>query len=213
MAIPDFYDPYFFSGAKLTYYVHPKLNVQACIFNGYNEYIDNNKNKALALCFNYNPTSNIAVTYNFLTCDETPDKIKTKHQLYYQNLYATANFGKWSIGADFNFGLQEHTKKADTSKTAYMHAATFVAKYRVVKGFSLYQREEYFSDPERILTGKVDIGDYIGGFTFGAEYKPKANAALSAEWRLLESEHLIFRQGNYMLNQRNEFIVCLDVWF
>ena len=213
MSIPNFYDPYFLSGAKLTYLATSKLSLQACIFNGYNEYIDNNRNKALDFSANYNLSEHISFTYNFLTCDETPDAVKTKHQRYYQNFYATFIYRRLTIGLDFNFGLQQHTLKSDTSKMASMWGGLIVAKYQVLKKLDVYGRIENFSDPNQILSTNVAIGQYIRGTTVGIEFKRQKTAGLSVEWRGLQSDNLIFRQGNKMLNQRNEFIVCLDLWF
>ncbi|MEI6020197.1 MAG: outer membrane beta-barrel protein [Bacteroidota bacterium] len=213
MSIPNFYDPYYLSGAKLTYMPTAKLNLQACIFNGYNEYIDNNRNKALDFSANYNPNNHISFTYNFLTCDETPDNIKTKHQRYYQNFYATFIYQKFTIGFDANFGIQAHSLKKDSSKAGKMYAGILVAKYNLLTKFDVYCRLEYFSDPNQILTNSLNTGRYVKGNTLGFEIKPQKTVGISAEWRILECDQLIFRQKNTILNQRNEFIVCLDLWF
>jgi hypothetical protein len=213
MSIVNFYDPYFLSGAKLTYLATSKLSLQACIFNGYNEFVDNNKNKALDFSANYNPNDHISITYNFLTCDETPDNVATKHQRYYQNVYATFVYRKFTIGVDFNFGLQQHTLKSDTTKMAAMYSGLIVAKYNLLKKLNVYGRVEDFSDPNQILSTNVNIGKYIRGTTLGVEFKPQKTAGLSFEWRILESDNLIFKEQNKPLNRRNEFIVCLDLWF
>jgi hypothetical protein len=213
MSIPNLFDPYYFSGAKLTYEVSSKLNLQACIFNGYNEYIEDNRNKALDFSVNYNPNNSISLTYNFLTCDETLDNVKTKHQRYYQNFYATFIYHRFTLGLDANFGLQQHSLRSDTSKTGIVYGGIIVGKYNLHKQLSVYGRLEDFSDPNQILTGALNTGQYVRGGTLGFEIKPKKNVALSTEWRLLESDRLIFRQGKTALNQRNEFIVCLDLWF
>lgn len=213
MSIPDFYDPYYLSGAKLTYYLNDKLSLQACIFNGYNEYIDNNHNKALDFTMAYNPNKHWSMTYNFLTCDETPLPIVTKHQRYYQNFYVTYQKRRWTLGVDVNFGLQENSLKKDTTKMASMYAATLVGKFAFTNKFAMYSRGETFSDPNDILTGKLDIGDYIHGITAGTEYKPYKNMALSAEWRILQSDKKIFYHTDNFHNQRNEVILCLDLWF
>lgn len=213
MSIPDFYDPYYLSGAKLTYYASSKLSLQVSIFNGYNEYIDNNKNKALGFSANYNLNDYISFTYNFLTCDETPDYIKIKHQLYYQNFYATFIYNRFTLGLDLNYGIRQNSLKSDTNSVATMYAGTLVAKYNFLKKLGIYGRLENFSDPNQILTGALAIGNYIRGTTFGIEFKPQQTVGLSAEWRGLEADNLIFKQGNTLLNRRNEFIVCLDLWF
>ncbi len=213
MSIPNFFCPYYFSGAKLTFMPNSKLSVQASIFNGYNEYIDNNSNKALDFSANYTPNEHISMTYNFLTCDETPDKVKTKHQRYYQNVYASFIYKKLTVGVDFHYCQQQNSLKKDTTKTANLYGAVVVAKYHLIKKLDLYGRLENFSDPDDILTGTLNIGQYIRGGTLGIQFKPQEKAALSFEWRMLESDKLIFRQKNIMLNQRNEFSVCLDLWF
>ena len=213
MSIPNFYDPYYLSGAKLTYIVNSKLNLQACIFNGYNEYIDDNKNKALDFSANYNLNDHVSFTYNFLTCDETPDNIKSKHQRYYQNFYATFIYDKFTIGLDANFGIQQNSYKKDTVKAGKMYAGILVAKYNILPKFHVYNRLEYFSDPNQILTLSLNTGRYIKGNTIGFEIKPQKTVGISAEWRILECDQLIFKQKNMLLNQRNEVIVCLDLWF
>ncbi|MCW3076371.1 MAG: hypothetical protein JWO32_980 [Bacteroidetes bacterium] len=213
MSIPNFYDPYFLSGVKLTYLITSKWSLQAGIFNGYNEYVDNNKNKALDFSTKYAFSKNISFTYNFLTCDETPDNIATKHQRFYQNIYGTFDYAKLIVGIDFNYGIQEHSLKKDTSKTGHMFGGLVVVKYKPFTKFGAYGRVEYFSDPNQILATNLDAGKYIKGTTLGVELTPQKNSALSFEWRVLESDNLIFKKGNTLLNQRNEFIVCLDLWF
>lgn len=213
MSIPNFHLPYYLSGAKLSYHLSPKLTLQASAFNGYNVYVDNNKNKALGISANFDPNKHISLTYNFFTCDETPDAVKTKHQIYLNNLYATFLYSNLTLGVDLNYGFKQNSLKTDSSQTATMHAATFVGKYAFSKKISAYGRLEYFSDPNQTLTGRLDLGNYIQGLTAGVELKPYPNMAFSGEWRILESDHLIFRQGNKTLNRRNEFIVCLDLWF
>ena len=213
MSISNYYDPYYLSGAKLTYMANKKLILQVGVFNGYNEYVDNNKNKALDFSLNYMPTKELSLTYNFLTCDETPDNQPTKHQRYYQNFYLTYFKNKFTLGLDLNFGLQERSLKSDSTKLASMYAGILVAKYQVFKKLYGYGRLEYFSDENQILTGSLNIGKYIHGTTLGLEFKPMRTAGISAEWRLLDADKAIFKNGKDFKSRRDEFIICLDLWF
>jgi hypothetical protein len=213
MSMVNFYEPYFLSGAKLTYYASSKLSLQVNVFNGYNEYLDNNKNKAFGFSAAYAVNQNLSINYNVLTCDETPDATPTKHQRLYNNLYATFQFNKFTLGAEANYGLQKNSLKTDSTKTATMYSGLIVAKYQILKVLAPFARLETFNDPNKILTGSLDIGKYIRGTTVGIEYKPQKTVSLNAEWRILQSDNLIFKQGNYTLNQRNEFNLCLDLWF
>jgi hypothetical protein len=213
MAVLSYYEPYYLSGVKLTYEISSKLSIQVNAFNGYNTYVETNKNKALGFSAVYDPNENISVTYNFMTCDETPDNVPTKHQRYFHNLYATFKLGKLSLGLEANYATQDHTLRKDTLKSATMISALAVARYQVIKKLALYGRGEYFSDPDRILTGTLDIGKNIYGGTVGMEFRPFKNASLSAETRLLQSSNLIFRQGTTYTNQRYEYSLTMDVWF
>ena len=213
MSVLDFYEPYYLSGAKLTYEVNKKLNIQINVFDGFNEYIEDNKNKAVGFSLLYDINNKTSLTYNFLTCDETPDNIKTKYQRYYNDLYLTFKSDKFDLGIEANYGWQEHSSLKDTNQTASLFSGLIVAKYAFIKKLAAYGRAEYFSDPDGILSRNEGMGDYIMGSTFGFEYKPVKNAALSIEGRCLQSDNLIFREGNYKVDQRYEFIICMDVWF
>jgi hypothetical protein len=213
MSVLDYYEPYYLSGAKLTYEVSKKFNIQVNIFDGFNEYIENNKNKAMGLSLLYDVNDKIVVTYNFLTCDETPDHIRTKHQRYYNDLYATFKYEKFDLGIEANYGWQEHSRIKDTTQTASLFSGLVVAKYNFIKKLAAYGRLEYFSDPDGILSRNEGLGENIMGGTFGFELKPAKNAAMSVEGRCLQSDNLIFREGNFKTNQRYEFILCMDVWF
>ncbi len=213
MSVMNFYDPYFLSGVKLSFLASSKLTLQVHMFNGYNEYLDNNRNKAFGFTSIYNPNSKLSLTYNFLTCDETPDDRKTKHQRYYNNFYATLTFDKLIFGIDLNYGIQQHSLKTDTAKYGFLYGGLVVAKYHFIKKMAAYGRLESFSDPNDILSGSHDIGNYIYGTTLGLEFLPQKTIGLSAEWRILESDNLIFRRGNKLTNRRNEFNLCLDLWF
>jgi hypothetical protein len=213
MAILSFYEPYYLSGAKLTYDVNSKLSFMVGAFNGYNEYIDNNKDKMFGFTTVYRPTDNISLTYNFLTCDESPDDDPVEKRRFYNNFHAAYTAKHWQIGIEANYGLQDHTLLSDPSKQAKMMSGLIVGKYRFHKKYSVYAREEYFSDPDKILSGDKNIGHYIYGTTGGIEFHPLNNISMSFESRMLRSDNLIFKQGSFYSNQRLEFIACIDLWF
>ncbi len=213
MAVLTFFEPYYLSGAKLTYEVSKKLAIQLNVFDGYNTYIDNNKNKAVGLSMLYDVNDNISITYNFLTCDETADNAPAKHQRFFNNIYATIKANKFSLGLEANYAWQNNSLLKDTTKNAVMISGLLVARYQFLKKLAVYGRGEYFSDPDRMLTGTTDIGQCIYGGTFGLEFHPLKNVSLSAETRGLQSSNLIFKQGTTYTNQRYEYIICLDVWF
>lgn len=215
MTLANVYEPYFFSGAKLTYLINSKLSIQLNSFNSFNSIVETNKNKLIGSSVVFAPNNNLSVTYNFITGDDTADSMKLKHQRYYHNLYLTYQKNKINIGAEFNYGIQEYSKQINTTTfgTAYINSSLLVFKHQTFKKVAFYGRGEWFSDENEILIKGSNMGKYTWGATAGIEYKPLKNMALSVEGRQLNSEKENFLYNGKYSNQRQEFIFCLDVWF
>lgn len=215
MSLANVYEPYFFSGAKLTYHVFPKLSLQINAFNSFNSIIETNKNKLIGSSIVFAPNSFLNITYNFITGDDTPDTLALKHQRYYHNLYLTYQKNKLTIGAELNYGIQEYSKQIDanTISTAYMNSALFILKHQTFSKAAFYGRAEWFSDENEILSIGSNMGKYTYGATFGIEYKPVKNMAISLEGRYLKSEKQNFYYNGKLNDNRSEIIFCYDVWF
>lgn len=215
MTLANVYEPYFFSGAKLTYLINSKLSIQLNAFNSFNSIIETNKNKLIGSSIVFAPNDNLSITYNFITGDDTPDSVDLKHQRFYHNLYATYQKKRISIGAEFNYGIQEYSKRLDatTVGTAYMNSSLLLFKHQSFKKIAFYARGEWFSDEDEILSIGSNMGKYTWGGTVGIEYKPVKNMALSLETRQLNSEKENFYYNGKYHKERDEFIFCLDVWF
>lgn len=213
MAMADNFEPYYFAGAKLTYEVSDQLLLQVNSFNSYSTYVDNNKNKLIGTSIVYSPTSKISMTYNFLTGTETPDSVKTKQVRNYNNFYITYSSNKFLLALEANYGWQTNSSKKDSTKNAELFSGLIVGKYQALPKIAVYARQEYFSDYDQMVTGTINFGKSMFGTTFGFEFKPFKNSAISIEGRNLSCENLIFKQGNKVLNQRNELIFCFDIWF
>ncbi len=140
------------------------------VFNGYYEYLDNNRNKAFVFTAIYKLNENFIFTFNALTYDETPDASKTKHQRLYHNFYSTLHLQKLNVGVDLNYGTQQHSLKSDTTKPGQVYGALLVARYQFIPQMGCYARLETFSDPNQILSRSLDIGSYMHGFTAGLEF-------------------------------------------
>ena len=215
MTLANVYEPYYFSGAKLTYQINGKLSLQLNCFNSFNSIVETNQNKLFGTSVVYAPNNYLTFTYNFITGDETPDTVKLKHQRYYHNFYATYQKNKLSIGAEFNYGIQENSKTLDqkTVASADMNSSLLVIKHQSFKKVAFYGRGEWFSDKNEILSAGSNMGNYTWGTTWGIEYKPLNNVAISIEGRSLNSEKENFIYNNKLTKQRNEIIFCMDVWF
>ncbi len=213
MSLANNYEPYYLAGAKLTYLISRKVAIQLNSFNSFASYVETNKNTLVGLSLVIDPNEHTSITYNFITGDDSPTGQRIKQQRFYNNFYASYKTNKFYLGAEFNYGMQQHSKTNDTTANATVISGLIVGKYQFHKKLGAYARQEYFSDPDNILTGSLRTGKNVFGTTAGMEYKPFKNVALSAEGRVLQSEALIFKQGSFLTNRRFEFIICLDLWF
>ena len=222
IAVTTFFEPYYMSGAKLSYIASNKLILQVNAFNSFNGFLENNNKKAVGLSAMYEPNSRFSLTFNTLWNDDTPDGVQPKQGRLYNNLYMVYKSDRWTLGAELNYGLQQHTSINNKDQTAQMYSGLLLAKYKIAKLYSLYGRVEHFSDPDEILTGpefnqnKKLIGLNISGGTLGVEYKPKPNSYLRVESRYLQThgaDEKIFYRNNQSSDNRTELLVTFGVWF
>ncbi|TNE56001.1 MAG: hypothetical protein EP338_01590 [Bacteroidetes bacterium] len=221
IATTTYFEPYFLSGAKLTYRVSKKLALQANVFNSFNTFIETNRDKAIGLSAVITPNDRLSVTINTITCDESPDDFTRNQRRWYNNAYLIYRSEKFDLGAEYNFGMQQNTNLSDSTKMAYMNSALLALKYRLGKRVAIYAREEFFSDPDEILTGPIENShhDLIGldfvGETLGIEVKPIKNSYFRLEARTLRTKpnEDIFRIAHKATNHREEFMLTMGVWF
>jgi hypothetical protein len=220
-ATTTYFEPYFLSGAKLTWQHSERLTLQLNAFNGFNTFIETNANKALGFSSVFAPNNKWSYTFSTLFCDETPDGTSPKRLRNYNNLVAVYKTPRLVLGLEGNFGWQQHSQLFDSTKTATMASALVALKYRFTQKWGAYGRAELYTDPDEILTGPIEnenhtlVGLDIFGFTAGIEYKPIPNAYLRVEGRYLQtkSTERIFYFNQHSLNRRDEVIVSLGVWF
>lgn len=220
-AITTYYEPYYMSGAKLTWQQSQKWTFQVNAFNGYNNFIENNDNKAVGVSIAFIPNDRWSHTLSSIVSDEYPKDATSRHLRHYTNFVSVYKGRKVTLGFDANFGYQENSKLKDTTQTAWMFSAIAAAKYRMTERWGIYGRGELFSDPDEMLTGPVEdynhtlVGLDILGATGGIEYKPIPNAYLRIESRLLRTKEseLIFYYNKSVRNYRWEGIISLGTWF
>lgn len=217
----SYFESYYMSGAKLTWQESKKWTFQVNAFNGFNNFIDNNDNKALGIAINFKPSKLWSFTLNSLVCDEYPSDAISRHLRHYTNFVSTYKNKKIRAGIEANFGYQENSNVIDTTKLAFIVSGAFVLKYRITNKWATYGRFELFSDPNQVLTGafvnnknEVTGLNIIGG-TFGIEFKPIPNAYFRVESRLLRTKRneQIFYYNNAALNYRWEGTASIGVWF
>lgn len=221
IAITSYFEPYFMSGAKLTYKANEKLYIQANVFNSFNTFIETNDRKAIGISTLYEPTEYLSITFNSLLNDNHPiDSNQTLTRIY-NNFYLVWRKERWTIGCEANLGLEEAKKNVGTHGWKGMCSSLLAAKYSFGHGFSGYGRLDYFSDPHEILTGPVYndfhklIGLQVASYTAGMEWKPSAVSYVRIEsrWVQTAAHQPIFYLDQIPNRNRYEGSLTMGVWF
>lgn len=221
LAIVTFFEPYYLSGAKLTFHPTSKITMMAGVFNSFNGFVEKNRNKAIGFSFVYDINKYISLSYNGITSDESPDSSKIKHQRYYNNLFAVIKTSKLIIGVEVNYCLQENSVLNKPDAMAEMFSGLIAVKYKLNKYLSVFARGEIYDDDNEILTGaivnfdKVPVGLNLVGYTGGFEVKLIPNSYFRTEYRYLQTtttENIFYYNGKPQ-NSRQEFQATVGVWF
>jgi hypothetical protein len=221
-ATTTYFEPYFLSGAKLTWEYSKKITFQVNAFNGFNTFQETNKNKAFGFSTVLTPNSKLNISYSTLICDESPINFPRNQLRSYSDLILIYKTHRLTLGAEINYGYQTNSKLKDTLRSAQMLSSLIAVKYRFTSKFASYCRGEIFSDPDEILTGPIinETHKYVGldikGLTLGLEFKVIPNSYLRVEGRALKTKYKdekIFYYHGDSSNLRYEIIVGLGAWF
>lgn len=221
LATTTYFEPYFLSGAKLTWNCSKKLTVQLNAFNSFNQFIETNQNKTVGISLAYTPTESLNISLSSVLTDESASSFPVSQMRSYTNLYMIYKKQRFTLGFEFNYGYQEHAKLTDMTKAAWMFSSLLALKYRLTSKFATYVRGEMYSDPNEILTGPVVdanhtlVGLDIIGMTHGYEFKPIPNSYVRIEGRYLQTKKAekIFYYDQSSRNFRYELLVGVGLWF
>ena len=219
LATTTYFEPYFLSGAKLTYQHNDKWNFQINAFNSFNQFVETNKTKAFGISISHNPNEKTSLVYSSIWCDESSYSNYQKSRIY-NNLCMIHKTHKWMIGAEINYGSQKNSVILNDNKNAQMFSSLLAVRYRMTHLWSLYMRGEFFDDPNEILSGPVYnenhniIGPEIIGGTIGIEFKPIPNSYVRLEHRSLKNQNgKIFQYHEKSSSYRSEYLFGIGIWF
>ncbi len=222
VAVPTFFEPYYLSGAKLSYVHSEKLTFQVNAFNSFNGFVETNSKKAIGASCMYEEGNRLSVTFNSLWNDDAPDADKHGKGRLYNNLYLVYRVHKFTVGAEANYGFQLYSQLNVPEGTAQMFSGLVAVRYQALREFFIYARGEYFYDPDEMLTGPEYnqdhqlIGLQVSGGTVGAEFKPHPNTYIRLESRLLRThgdDEKIFLLHGHSSRDRMETLLSVGVWF
>lgn len=219
-AFKTYNEPFYQTGAKLTYDKPENLELQFWILNGYNSFVDNNKSKSLGFLLSYSLSDNTSITYTNLIGREDPFGSNIVQNRFYQNIYLNTSWqDQVFLTAGFDMGTQTNSDLQNSDESALMYAGLLTSRYQFDPKWSITARAEIFNDKNGFISGLVQntdneaVGLELFGFTFGTEYKPAENAYFRAETRFTNApEYLkIFRADNADQNSRLEILLTMGL--
>ena len=222
ISIITLYEPWFQSGAKLSYIPNDKYVFCLHILNGYNTFVDNNSKKSVGITVFYAPNDKFNVGYYNLIGDEMPDSLKNPHVRFLNNLVFNYQFTPKLKGlAGFDFISQQNSQLKDPTKTASIYSAILTLKYQMHKKLSVYGRFEMMSDADGFLAGTITdatgaiTGYKLTGYTAGLEAKITETSYFRLEGRdlVMDENQKIFRTNGQMTNTRLEGMLNFGIWF
>lgn len=223
IALVTYFEPYFLSGAKLSFLASDQVTAQVQILNSFNGFVGQNVRKAVGASVLWTPRSAFSLTSNILYSDGSLKGQSAEPRLYWNTFlnYKTLN---WLIGAELNLGIQRSINPLNPGEGTViekMGSAMVLARRKVLENWFGYGRFEFYRDPDEMLTGPLVnsnhqlIGLQSEGLTLGVEYKPMPNAQFRIESRGLYTRkgEDIFAWNGKSSSARIEILAGMGVWF
>ncbi|UII31270.1 porin [Fulvivirga ulvae] len=217
IAVLTYNEPFYQSGAKLSWDVSETWYVEGWVLNGYHSFVDNNDSKSVGVLVNYNISDNTSITYTNLYGRENDDDFPLKQRRFYQNVYLDQNWNDQvflTIGLDY--ATQTNSDIDNIEDPAGLFGGLITARYQFSPKWSVTGRGELINDESGFVTGLIPDTDggqkglELFGVTMGTEYRPVEQAYLRAEFRYLEAKDNLelFFDGE-PTNSRVEFLITL----
>ena len=185
--------PYYFSGAKLTYNPHQKIEFSALILNGWQriQRLEGNSLPAFGSKINWKP--NEKMSFNWSTFIGTDDPDSTRRMRYFNNFFGKFQpTEKLGLIAGFDLGVQHQF----INSTAYhfWYSPVLIARFVINKNWKTAIRAEYYHDPNGVMVLTDGANSFkTTGLSLNLDYSPTPDLIFRLEARLLNSADPVFR--------------------
>lgn len=217
IAVLTYNEPFYQSGAKLSWDASEKWYIEGWVLNGYHSFVDNNDSKSVGILVSHSISDNTSITYTNLYGRESEDDMALKQRRFYQNIYFNQNWNdQVFLTIGFDYATQTNSNITNAEDPATMYGGVITGRYQFNPKWSITARGELVNDEHGFISGLITDtdGDLAGleifGLTFGTEYRPVDQAYLRAECRYLQApDNLeIFFDGE-TTNNRIELLLTL----
>ena len=186
--------PFAHTGLRMRYGFGESVSAMVMLANGWDNAIDNNKNKTIGAQLAITPVNGLSIFANGIYGAEGAND--NSHNTSVIDLVAVWNAADLvTVGANVDLGNAEGVAAGgeDASWTGF---AGYV-RLNFTERFSLSLRGEQFDDADGLRTGGVQK---LNSITVTPEYRPAENLVLRAELRLDSSDKEVFEDGDSFEN-------------
>ncbi len=141
------YSPYYQAGARLTWQGTPTFVAQLDVINGWQNISENNSDKAVGIRLDYQPTSEVMLSYYNFFGNEQPDTVRSRLRVF-NGIGAKVTVGLWQFLAQADYGWQ---RRADGTGGATWYGGTLIARYQLTPSLALVGRVERYDDGEQTI--------------------------------------------------------------
>jgi Putative beta-barrel porin-2, OmpL-like. bbp2 len=166
--------PYYHMGVRATYSVSDKFTLAGFLVNGWNNVVDNNTGKTVAVQATVKPLPALTIAETYIAGPEqTDDNADWRHV---SDTVATFTVTpKVSLAANYDYGQDK-----ESGATVKWQGIAGYLRFQPTAWFALSPRAEYYNDRDGFTTG---MAQKLKEFTLTAEVKPKDGMIMRLEYR------------------------------
>ncbi|MHB9012323.1 MAG: porin [Ignavibacteriaceae bacterium] len=191
---------YFHVGACASYPFSNQFTATVYIYNGWNNIVDNNKDKTLGAEIVWTPSSTFTFIQNWIGGPEEPNGTKKRHVFDTILNYQATDALFVTLNADYG------QEALDPTGYAIWKGAAFTGKYTLTSVSALGARGEYYYDQSGFTTGTAQA---LKEITLTYEYKFANSLITRLEFRRDWSDQNTFEDANGMITKNNQSTILV----
>ncbi len=192
--------PYFHLGVCASYPFNDKFSATLYVYNGWNNVVDNNKDKTLGAEINWSPSSSFAFIENWIGGPEEPNSTKKRNVFDTIINYQPSDAVFVTLNADYG------QEALDPSGLAIWKGAAITGKFSLSDLSSIGIRGEYYYDQSGFTTGTLQE---LKEITLTYQYNFTSNLFTRIEFRRDWSDANTFEDssGGFTKNNQNTLLI------
>ncbi len=192
--------PYFHVGLCASYPFSSQLNATLYIYNGWNNVVDNNKDKTLGAEISWSPSSAFTIIENYIGGPEEANSTNKRHVFDTILNYQATDALFVTLDADYG------QEALSPSGFAIWKGAALTGKYTVTDVSAVAVRGEYYYDQSGFTTG---VAQALKEITLTYEYKFGGSLLTRLEYRRDWSDQNTFEDetGAFTKNNQNTILI------